>query len=244
MLSLGQVIQGEVGELLRRRLQQEKSLRKFIQSEGLDAFPAVVVDDDWRQGISALVQCHGLGALRPNLVLTGWSSDAERQEEFFTLLRTLEGLERSIAILRLDPTSDRDPWNPPPGPIDVWWRGKENGHLMLLLGHLLQLNEGWRGKRLRLLRVIASEAGREDSLAHLRQLLIDARIEADARIVVDSDPREAIRKASVRSAITFLGFRVPDAGDEDELVVAMGTMMQGMGTVMQIHSAGRVELEA
>ena len=43
--------------------------------------------------------------------------------------------------------------------IDVWWRGRKNGELMLLLAHLLTLNDAWRQRPVRLLRVIENEEG-------------------------------------------------------------------------------------
>ena len=79
ILSLGQVITGEVDELLERRNSQERILHKFISDESLKAFPAVVVANNQSEGIESLVQCHGLGALRPNTVLFNWPSESDAQ---------------------------------------------------------------------------------------------------------------------------------------------------------------------
>jgi hypothetical protein len=51
-------------------------------------------------GIEALAQCQGLGALRPNTVLLGWPTNADRAELFGSTLRAIASLERSIVVLR------------------------------------------------------------------------------------------------------------------------------------------------
>lgn len=82
ILSLGQVIQGEVDDWLARRINQENILYSFIHEHELQAFPAVVVAPSLADGIESLVQCHGLGSLRPNMVLLGWPGDPERAATF------------------------------------------------------------------------------------------------------------------------------------------------------------------
>lgn len=73
ILTLGQVIVGEMEDRLTRRVQAEKIMRRFIREETLSAFPAVVVETDLNEGIKALLQCHGIGGVRPNTLLLGWS---------------------------------------------------------------------------------------------------------------------------------------------------------------------------
>ncbi|MEM8712811.1 MAG: hypothetical protein AAGG01_17810, partial [Planctomycetota bacterium] len=120
VLSLAQVITGEVENLVERRQAQEKSLRRFIQDEGLEAFPAVVVSPERPRGIEALAQCHGLGAFRPNTTLIGWSSDPEHAEEQLDTLRTVHNLGHSILMLSSKTPEDADARVVPPGTIDVF----------------------------------------------------------------------------------------------------------------------------
>ncbi len=92
ILTLGQVIQGEVEDRLKRRENQERILHDFIRQEELQAFPAVVVAPFVSDGIESLVQCHGLGRLRPNTVLLGWPNSVQKSEPFGATLRSLVGL--------------------------------------------------------------------------------------------------------------------------------------------------------
>ena len=88
-----------------------------------------------------------------------------------------------------------DPWLAPPGTIDVWWRGRQNGELMLLLAHLLTKNNEWRPRPIRLLRVIENEAGRDEVRQHLTDL---AERGPDPRHAAgrssSDDPRAAIQQ--------------------------------------------------
>ena len=245
-VTLAQVIPGDIGDHLERRANQENALRSFIREQELSAFPAVLVAQDLPHGIEALVQCYGIGAFRPNVVLFGWSEDPERAADFASTLRTVAGLERSMVIVRTaqDAAEDEDPWIPPPGSIDVWWRGKQNGHLMVLLAHLLTLNEPWRGRPIRLLRLVPSEAGREAATAHLAQLIADARVRATPMVLVGDRITDVLHRTSAGAALVMLGFQPPEDGAEEGFGRTMNSLMDGLGTVVMIWSAGEMHLEA
>ncbi len=222
-----------------------ESLRRFIHDQELEAFPAVVVSSERHRGIEALAQCHGLGAFRPNTTLVGWSSDPEHAEEQLETLRTVRNLGHSILMLNTKTPEDADPRLVQGGTIDVWWRGKENGPLMILLAHLLVQNEVWRDHKIRLLRVVPNEGGLEESERHLRQLLETARIRAEAKAIVSDDPLGAIRETSKDAAIVMMGFRLPEHGeDASYLTESTNHMLDKLGTVFLVHSAGNVALDA
>jgi|FLOH01.1.fsa_nt_gi amino acid transporter len=245
LLSLGQVIAGS-SEWHRDRVNaQERVLRNFIQEEQLDAFAAVTMAPTLRDGITSLVACHGLGAMRPNLILTGWSEDPERRAAFWDTVRTVDTLGRDIVVLcESEVDLEDDKWHVPSGPIDVWWRGQANGPLMLLLAHLLQADAAWRDKPLRLMRIVPNEEAVEETRQHLQQLALVARVNAEVRIIVAADPMSAIRRMSVASAVVFLGMEPPEAGEEDAYFQRIENLTDGMGTVLLVSSSGRAVLEA
>ncbi len=196
ILSLGQVIQGEVELRVERRVSQERILYHFIREQQLEAFPAVVVAPYLSDGVESLVQCQGLGALRPNTVLLGWPTDPQRADAFAAMLRTVATLGTSLIAVRFADEPPEDPWEVPDGTLDVWWRGRTNGELMLLLAHLLTKNDAWRSHRIRLLRVIQNAAGKDEVLRHLSELIEGSRIRATPYAVIADDPQEAIRQWS------------------------------------------------
>ncbi len=242
VLSLGQVIQGDVEDLIARRASQEQLVRTFIREEELQAFPAVVVAPYLSDGIESLVQCHGLGMLRPNTVLLGWPTDPARVDLFGATLRVVAELKRSIVVVR-EAKEAEDPWEVPAGTIDVWWRGKANGPLMLLLAHLLATNDEWRNRQIRLLRVAPSDAACAEMTRHLTDLIETSRIRATPRVIVAEDAAEAIHATSRHAAVAFLGFEAPPEGKEQPFFAAMERWAGELRRVIFVDSAGGMALD-
>ena len=243
VLTLGQVIPGELDDRHARRVSQEKILHAMIKERSLSAFPAVVVASDYVIGVEALVQCQGLGRLRPNIVLLGCPLTADRMRVFCKLLRNLEGLQRSVIVVRRTDEPEDD-WAAPRGTIDVWWRGRANGELMVLLAHLLLKHPQWQGRQLRLLRVIDHDAARDEVRTHLDQLLKSARIEGVTRVVVSSDPASAIQTTSRDAAFVILGLQPPEVGQEDEFFQRTERFIGSLERVALVQSAGGMRLDS
>ncbi len=243
MLTLGQVIPGELGDRRHRRVKKEKILHAMIRRQKLSAFPAVVVASDYIAGVEALVQCQGLGRLRPNIILLGCPLTVERMRVFGGLLRNLEALGRSSVVLRRT-DEPKDDWAAPMGSIDVWWRGRANGELMVLLAHLILDHEQWQGRRLRLLRVVDNRAGIDEVRSHLKGLLRDARIKGSTKVVVSNDPSTAIQTTSRDAAFVILGMQPPEPGTEDEFFRRTESLVGALPRVAFVQSAGGMRLES
>jgi hypothetical protein len=243
VLTLGQVIPGQLDDRHQSRISQEKILHAMIGQRKLNAFPAVVVASDYVSGVAALVQCQGLGRLRPNTVLLGCPLTIERMRIFCRLLRNLAALGRSAVVLRRTDEPDDD-WAAPKGTIDVWWRGRANGELMVLLAHLILDNPLWQGRQLRLLRVVDNQAGIDEVRSHLDRLLRDARIKGVTKVVVSSDPPSAIQTTSRNAAFVFLGIQTPEPGHEDEFFRRTENLVGALPRVALVQSAGGVRLES
>ncbi len=253
ILSLAHIVTGDIEKQAERRAKVESTLRSFIAKEELLAFPAVVISPYISDGIEALVQCHGIGGLRPNTVLMGWPNDAGRADAFGASLRLVARLGRSSISVRFlgyraddanETETDDDPWDVPVGSIDVWWRGKKNGGLLLLLAHLLQQNPGWRDNPVRILRVVPKDEARVEVSRHLVALCHSARIVAEPVVVVSSDPRKAIQETSADAAIVILGLDSPEEGAEAEFFNRMEGIAGRMPRVLFVDSAGGMELES
>ena len=246
VLSLGQVIQSDVENRLKRVVNQERLLYAFINEYKLEAFPAVVAAPTVADGMESLVQTHGLGALRPNTVLLGWPQSQgeadkvqEKRESYAETLNTVASLERSSIALKFSAMAmERDARHVPLGTLDVWWRGNQNGELMLLLAHLLTQNQAWRSRPIRLIRTIQNEAGREEVLNHLNELIDKSRIRATPHVVVTDDPYQAISQTSRSAAIVFMGMSLPEAGKTDEFFNRMEQLAGDLPRVAFIRSAG------
>ena len=180
LVSLAQIITGRLEDRVTRQIEAEKLLRKFIREEELSAFPVVVVDENFGDGLKALLQCHGIGGLRPNTILLGWSDDPEKEETFSLTLSIAKKMNRSILVVRCQ--QEKEKWDPPAGAINIWWNDSKNGPMMLLLGFLLKENREWRDCPLRILRPVPLKADVENLTLEMKEMLSVARI--DAEIVV------------------------------------------------------------
>jgi amino acid transporter len=243
VLTLAQIIPGDIEDFSERRESHEAILRKFIRESDLEAFPAVIASSDLIAGVEWLIQCHGIGGLRPNTVLLGWPGDPDKFLMFGHLLRAVSRLKRSVISIRCSEEID-DPWQAEEGTIDVWWRGERNGELMLLLAHLLIQNLVWKDRTIRLLRVIASEDGRESVLAHLDQLAKTARINVITKVVVADDPIQAIQLESRDAGVVFLGFSLPEDDEKSINCRHMDDIAGPLPTVIFVQSAGDMSLES
>ncbi len=262
--TLGLVIEGELIELMDRRAAQRKVLRSFIREQRLSAFPAVVVSPSVTAGVTALVQAHGLGGLEPNTVLLGWpdvrkaesarddvndasaaaASAAATRRRFAKLTHTVARLNRSVVLVRSRKRDERV-FVPPTGTIDVWWRGRDNGPLMLVMAHLLTKNPEWRRHRIRLLRCVPNQAASTEVHKHLQELANTARIRVDAQTFVTDNPPSTIRQESARSAVVFLGFSPPEDGEAGEkFVTGFDKFLGDLSRVVLVNNAGGVALES
>ncbi len=202
LLFLAQVVTGDWEKLVPRQAALQKSMEEFIRENRLSAVAKTVMTDDFERGVTTLLQVAGLGALQPNTVLMGWSDDAVKQHLFTRTVRRVLELKRNLIVFReaTRPVDQLEPY------IDIWWRAKENGSLMLTLAHLLQANRRWRDHTIRVIRIIRDEDGREEARLGTEKLLAEARFHAATEVVVSQEkPLLTIGRVSRRSAVCFVG---------------------------------------
>ena len=239
LVTLAEIFTGHLEDMAQLREAALRRLQAFIEEHDVAAFPEVVVAPDFDQGAIVLLQGHSIGPIKPNIMLLGWPGDPERLGPFTQLLRSAQALGMSIVCVL-----DRElPWVRPSKRIDVWWRGLQNGSLMLILAYLLTLNGEWTNARIRILRVVVKEAGRAAASRALDALCSVARIPADVEIVVAEQPFEEVLKAySHDAAVVFLGFQVPDGADMQSLPKRYSALTQGLPTTLLIYSSGEADL--
>ncbi|MGD9224438.1 MAG: hypothetical protein PVH22_14380, partial [Desulfobacteraceae bacterium] len=239
LVILGRILVGDLTNIPHLREAAMSQLSGFLRENDFDALPAVMVSQNIDEGVRALIQGQALGALRPNTVMMGWSSDAVRSASFVNHLNTILLLGRSIILVE-----DRGlPKAAEKKRIDIWWRGKKNGALMVLLGYLLTLNWEWAGAEIRLIRVIRNEAGREPATEALQSLINAARVEAAACIVVSEKPfQEVLFQYSKDASLVMLGMEVPDSSQALRFQSVTEQTVTGLPTTLFICSSGEADL--
>jgi hypothetical protein len=193
-------------------------------------------------GLKSLLLCHGIGGVRPNTVLLGWSSNTAELERYANILRLCERLRRNIVVVKSE--VEAEDWETPPGEIHIWWHGRRNGPLMLLLAHLLTQNDEFRRRKTRLIHAIPEESGREQAQAYLSQMAERARMEIEPMIVVSENEREMMLNLSKNAAVVFLGFDPPPKGDHIPFFQEIEVLTEGFDEIILVSSAQGVDLEA
>jgi len=206
IVSLAQIISGNLENLTVRQQEAEKLMRKFIREERFPAFPVVVVDETFAEGLKSLLQCHGIGGLKPNTILLGWSEDPTKTGVFSIILSLAMQMARSVLVVRSSQKQDKS--ETPTGNINIWWNDSRNGPMMLLLGFLLKENLEWRDCALRILRPVPLKADVDNVTVEMKEMLSGARISAEIVVLPTDCPLEAINLSMHPSAVMFEGFEL------------------------------------
>ena len=129
------------------------------------------------------------------------------------------------------------------GEIVVWWKGKQNnGDMMLLLGHLLNLAPGWRSNRLVLKSVADDEQMAEEVRGAFSSMLPDLRMDVRLEVILkpaDQTHREVIREASKDADMVFLGMAVPGVGIERTYAESLMGLLEGLPSTILVRNASR-----
>ena len=241
LVTLARVLVGDLNEISNLRDTAVTQLERFLKENDFDALPTVVVSPSLDEGLNSLVQGNTIGPLRPNIVLMGWSYDEERFDSFVRLLNSVRLLKKSIILINdnglpASKTSRR---------IDIWWRGRENGSLMVIIAHLLSLNWEWSGVHIRILRLIGDEEGREPASNALRDLVNDARVDAEVMVLVSDSPfHKVLHRHSKDASVVLMGFNVPEEKDIESFRDRFEEMLPDLPTTLLVCSSGEADLLA
>lgn len=192
----------------------EETLRTQVHDAGLGTFTRVVATPTVAEGVAVLLQTHGLGPLRANTILMSAreqfrdapaSGDAPPPEALGAAL----GQRKNLILLEGD-DSDWDTLEKTERDkrcIDVWWKETDTCRLCLLLAHLMTRADGWKSAPIRVHVIHPGEQGRADALAHVQEILDEARIDAEVDVVDFAGPQSLIEH-SRDATIVFLPLRV------------------------------------
>ena len=181
-----------------------------------------------------VLQTASIGPIRANIAMFGWPDDSEKMKRLFEPLRLARTLDMSVLLLE----PGRQPVATDRKRIDVWWQGKENGALMVLLAYLLTRNWEWDRSEIRLLRMSENEAGRESTRQALQDLLDAARVEARGEALVSTDSFWRVVPQESRDADWLIvGFEMPALDAEIEWYKRYSDLFVDGKTVLLVCSA-------
>ncbi len=240
IVTLVRILPGNLQDLMEMRQAALIQLKKFFQDHGFSGFSTVMVSQDLDQGITAALQAHPQGPLQPNTVIFGWSSDPARACSFTRHLRIVQAMGMNLVIINDKGLPPRDK-----GCIDIWWRGRKNGSLMLILAHLLTLNRQWAGATLRLFRIIRESSSEQPARDAMERLLQKARVKAETRVIVSPEPFEKVLESmSADSSVVFIGFNVPEQDQAETFQARYTATLANLPTLIMVSSIGDADLFA
>lgn len=239
IVTLARVLVGDLKQIVKLKETAVDQLKEFLIKNDFEALASVVVTKNLDEGLTALIQGHPVSPLRPNMVMLGWPSDPARVSSFFNHLNAVRLLDMSLIVVE-----DKGlPREAGPRRIDVWWRGQENGSLMVLLAHLLTLNWKWNEATIRLLRLIDDEAGRDPSTSALEALLEQARVRGVVQVLVSPEPfAEVLQRHSTDATVVLLGFNVPEEEAAGAFQHYFEAIMANLPTTLLVSSSGEADI--
>lgn len=237
IVTLASVLTGDFHENVKRRREAQAELEKYVTDNNLPAFVEVIVSPSFDEGFSVLLQAHSIGPLKPNMVMVGWPPNANSIQTFARHLRLASELDMSQVIV-VDhglPTGQ-------PSRIDVWWRGRRNGSLMVILAYLLTRNWSWSRARIRLLKMLDDNETADQAREQLESLIEAARLDADFKVVEHGDFKQLLKEHSSDADVVFLGFSPPDDDRADGWHATYANFVEDLPTALIVCSSGAADL--
>ena len=221
---------------LRERARQH--IRNFIAERHMKAFAEVDVVRNFHSGALTVAQTHGLGGLKSNTVLMGWSREPEGQVAQFQLLRDLLHVDKSTLLFEYNHERAFGNYKM----IDIWWSGQSaNGALMVLLAHVIKQHPKWQSAHIRLLRIVASEEGRLQTQEYMEKLLADVRVNAETVIIVEPDRSkffgQTIARHSQETGLTVIGSKLDHVENLATYGQRMNELLEHIGTTLIVSAA-------
>ncbi|MFW5789296.1 MAG: amino acid permease [Spirochaetota bacterium] len=223
-----------------RREDFEESLRRTARELPLEKATAQLVETaGFHEGVLVAAQAAAFAGRSYNTVMLGLPRESRRDAEYARMLVTLSRYRRNVVLFRRGDS----PWLERPGPIVVWWGGRQNNaRLMIILAHLLDLARG-RRMGIRVATIVRDEAQRNEAAARLGEIVRDLRLEAKVAVIANptgAPIAEVLAAGSQDAALVVLGIAsmAEDALERGTLagyLAGLRSTTAGLGAVLLVQ---------
>ena len=249
LTSVLKLVEAEGPGLNRARRRAEEDLVRELSAAGRQALPLGVAAPEPDDALPVVLQAHGLGPVRPNLLLTDWPRQVERRGLGLKGLRQARLLRTAfrLQVNALALSAPDGAWqaleaiSPHDRRLDVWWWGDATSRLMLLLAYLMTRHPRWEEAGIRVLaRAGGDHLKRRDQLA---AFLEEVRIPAQA-VVLEQWDQPAVVEQSCDAAVVFFPLRFGGGRLLDPFGGPLEDMAAGLGICALTRAAEDVDLDA
>ena len=247
--TIARIVPGR-GALVRKQAARiDLELQRELDTAESRVYGRVLVGETLEAGVAAMLQAHGIGALRTNLAVFGWHdfNDPDRPDATTTASMVQTGIRFgcNVAIVHAPDSA----WNQLPSSsgddavIAVWWPDDRSGQLLTMLAWMCTRTPTWNKAKIDVW--VANDAG-IDHTERVAELLADARMPARvAGIARSGDFAQSVGGANL--VLAPMRIRQRDAlgpGDRsiDDLVADMANVGD-LGVAVFAHTAAPVELD-
>jgi len=164
-------------------------------------------------------------------------SDDIKLDLMMMIMRTISKIGISTVITKLKDLKKNEFYSQ----IDIWWGGLENnGDMMLLLAHLIQMNRQWRKAKIILRSIVNTESQKKEAELSLSNIIDSVRIKAEAEVLVNSNNlsiAEMIKANTYEADLTFMGLMIPESGYEVDESKKLIELSEGLQSVVFVRNA-------
>lgn len=218
--------------------QATREVDEILRLQGIIAFAETEVVPSFEEGILAIAQANGIAGISSNTLMFGWSENREKMKILLSLVRRAEMLGKSTVLCRTVPRR----WTSKLERIDVWWGGLENnGDMLLLFAYLISVNSEWGDVSINVKTIASNAMTSEQTRRSLHELIERCRISAEPRVIQRQEGESIhgmIQQESNDADLVFLGLRAVEAGEEEEYLGRLESLMGDLQTVILVRAAG------
>lgn len=157
--------------------------------------------DNFDTAILSIAQAAVPGQLNMNTVLL----PLDNRVNLISLIEGLMAMGKHVLLYKSGLQSSNDD-----RPIDVWWKGEENGNLMALLSYIIvqsDLAEKKPKREIRLIRKLFQSENEDRARQEMADLMTSARLQGEILILPedDKDIHTSIKETSGESSLILIG---------------------------------------
>ncbi len=224
-----------------KREEMQLEMLNELREKNLEAFCEVNTVSDLNEGMVTISASHGLGVMKTNTIVFGWSEEKENQLSQLKVIRDLSKINKNILLVRFNKKLSL---NKIYKQIDLWWGGKENnGDLMLLLAYLLKLNKPWSKAAITIRSAVSTQEEKQKLESGILKLLPDAKVEANVEIslIGEGDFTALLIEKSKKADLVFLGLGNPAQGDEVDYAKKITAMSEKLKITVFVQNNSMVD---